>query len=119
MPTKKNKNSKKNAELEAAQKLKEEEEEETQKLQALKEEEELKGKEKAQLLQELANKRQIVYENVTRSRSELESERHNLYCFDKQALDIEAKWVDYIACNDSIRADDVKDAKFDEFCFML
>lgn len=136
-PTKKNKNknTKKNAQLEAAQKLKEEEEE-AQKLEALKEEEELKAKEKAQRLQELAKKRQIVYETETRSRSELESERHNLYCFEKQALDIEAEWVDYIACDDSIRAANVKDvntfittstskdehhslSKFDEFCCKL
>ena len=129
-PTKKNK---RNAQLEAAQKLKEEEKE-AQKLEALKEEEELKAKEKAERLQELAKKRQIVYETETRSRSELESERHNLYCFEKQAVDVKAKWVDYIACNDSIRADDVKDVNtfittskdehprltnFDEFCCKL
>lgn len=130
-PTKKNK---RNAQLEAAQKLKEEEKE-AQKLEALKEEEELKAKEKAERLQELvAKKRQIVYEAETRSRSELECERHNLYCFEKQALDVEDKWIDYIACNDNIRADDIKDVntfittskyehptllKFDEFCCKL
>jgi len=126
---------KKKLQLEAAQKKKIEQEEANQLLQVLKNEEELKAKKNLQLL-ELAKQQQqhALFETERRSRSKLESERHNRYCYDKQSDNAEAEWNDFISCNDNIRVFDIKDVytflslskdsypsleNFDDFCSKL
>ena len=103
MPPKRNK-SIKDEKLEAERRAKEEEE---ARLICLKEEEERAKVEEAIRIQTLAEQTKIDrFKEEWRRRTKFEAERHNRYCYEKQMIDNEREWNEYLKCEDRIDVND-------------